>query len=216
MDLEKWWSAFFSFRDGFRAGTKHEVTLLLLEMRWLVAKVWTSTCLNPDETIYDWHVDTFNRVIELAKQAQAIGNVHATKSTKFSFVMGFSPLLHFVVLKCRYLKLRLAALALMTTLSCLRETLWDSDTMYAIGTRVIEIEHCIEVTPHEITRIQGIEESELALPADRQLIIDSSLEVVTEISTRSDGRKIVRRKICILVQSCSGGIETMHDWITMG
>lgn len=216
VDLEKWWSAFSGFRDGFQTGTKHEVTLLLLEMRWLVAKVWTNTCLNSDETVYDSHLDKFNRIIELAKHAQVIGNFDTAKSTKFSFVMGFSPLLHFVVLKCRYLKLRLDALTLMTTLSCPRETLWDSDTMQAIGTRITEIKHGIEVTPHETTRLQGTEESELALPADRQRIIDSALEAAIEVSTHTDGRKIMRRRIRILVQGCSGGIETLRDWVTMG
>ncbi|KND90077.1 putative transcriptional regulatory protein C15D4.02 [Tolypocladium ophioglossoides CBS 100239] len=215
-DLDAWWSAFSISREGFQLPDPHEATLLTLEVRWLAAKILTSTCLSPDETIYDAHMDRFRRIVEIATQEQATRTTTSpTKSPKFTFVMGFCPVLYFVVVKCRHLKLRLAALTLMKTLPCPRETLWDAVTLHAIGTRMIEIEHGIEVTPDEIKTLQSMDESELALPEDGKRIRDSTLEAGLDVRKGDGGTRVVRRKIRFLVRSWNGSIEAMHDWVTM-
>lgn len=211
-DLDRWWCAFSIFREGFQPAHAHEATFLMLEVRWLVAKIWTNTCLSPDETVYDAHMDKFLRIVEIA---QVAGTASMTQGPRFTFGMGFSPLLHFVVIKCRHLKPRLAALTLMKTLSCQRETLWDVVTMHAVGTRTIEIEHGIEITPDETETLQMVGESEMTLPEDRLRIRDNALGAALNVRICDDGTKVVRRRICFLVRSLSGGVEARHDWVTM-
>ncbi|KEF53083.1 uncharacterized protein A1O9_10991 [Exophiala aquamarina CBS 119918] len=213
-DLENWRSAFNTLRRNLRPRSKHELCLLLLEMRWLVARIWTSTCISPDEMIFDDHRESFYRIVELASQAKTQRNLAGSARGKFSFTMGFSPLLHFVVLKCRYLKLRLTALTLMWDLSCSRESLWDYATMYAIGTRIIEKEHGIPVlSPEKITEVRGCLSDQQALPRDWQRVRDSALEPDTKLFTDDHGTKIWRTKIRFLVKPGSGPVQAIYDWV---
>lgn len=215
-DLEIWRAAFYNLRRNLRSRSKHEPCLLLLEMRWLVARIWASTCLSPDEMIYDDYVESFHRIVELAIQAKTQGNLPGSTRGKFSFTMGFSPLLHFVVLKCRYLKLRLTAQTLMWDLSCSRESLWDYATMYAIGARIIEREHRIPVlSPEKIAELQRSQGDQQTLPEDWQRVRDSALEADTELYIDDDDAEIRRTKIRFLVKPESGPVQVVYDWVSI-
>ncbi|KEY68853.1 hypothetical protein S7711_03792 [Stachybotrys chartarum IBT 7711] len=187
---------------------------LLLHMRWLVCKIWASTCLAIDETIYDEHVDDFKRIIDLANQALQDSRLPLVKPSKFILHMGFSPLLHFVVIKCRVLRLRLTALSLMKTLSCSREILWDVADMYAVGVRIIEIEHSLEFTP-ELVEVLRETEGHHLMPSEERRIKDSVLEEELHSKLGQDGQRSLHRRIRFFVATPGGGVGLMHDWVKL-
>ncbi|KAG8407213.1 hypothetical protein J3459_010414 [Metarhizium acridum] len=204
-DLDSWWSALDKLRHGGDT-SEHAgaMTLLVLEMRWLVCKIWASTCLALDETIYDDHMDKFTRIVDVATRARALVGA-STRNNKFMFVMGFCPLLYFVVTKCRFLGLRLRALSLLRKLSYTRETLWDASTLYATSKRIVEIEHGIgELTPEDVDGGgMGLDQ---AVPPDEARVRDSAME---DGDGEGDGAK---RRVCFLVLGREG-MERMYDWV---
>lgn len=206
-DLDEWWTSFNVLR-----ATGHESPSPILEMRYLVAKIWTRACLNPDEMGYDSHIDDFRRVVQIATEVRHAINV--VGENKFTFSMGFCPLLYFVVLKCRHLKLRLAALSLMELLSCQREALWDYRIMSAVGVRIIEIEHDIRITPNDVRGWEALDESMQVPPKDSQRIRDNELEPDMHMSADGD-TSMAQRKILFLLPRTGGGVEVRYDQINL-
>lgn len=198
-DLNLWWTAFDQLR-GQDTSDQGTMTLLILEMRWQVCKIWANTCLARQETIYDQHIHKFQRIIDMATEAQSLlEHLSTSIHNKFMFVMGFCPLLYFVVTKCRFLKMRLTALSLLKQVSYVRETLWDASSLYAVGKRIVEIEHGIGELDLE-AYVDGLD-----VPGDEARVRDSAMEMDEE----GDG---VRRRVCFLVLG-DGGIEKVYDWV---
>lgn len=259
-DLALWWSAFSVIPLRLRLMNGHEVKMhahahahdndngevffALLEVRWLVAQIWSSTCLAVDETAYDAHLCSFQRIIHLANRAKTKMKTQMRTTASlgepsrgiFSFTMGFGPLLHFVVLKCRYLPLRLEALALQPAIACLQESMWDCATMSAVGTRIVEMEHSIKFdvaaavdsssffpssstpTPVSVTEIPMPtcdRPSFNKLPSDGMRIRDYSLEDVERIHLPGREEEVVKRKITLLVKTKSGAVEARQDWVSI-
>ncbi|KAJ4858029.1 fungal zn(2)-Cys(6) binuclear cluster domain-containing protein [Trichoderma breve] len=256
-DLALWWYAFSAMPLRLNLSNEREMKVhthahdddndeeffALLEVRWLVAQIWSSTCLTVNETEYDAHFGSFQRIIHLAKRAKMKMKTRARTTSSlvepsrgiFSFTMGFGPLIHFVVLKCRYLPLRLEALALQSAIACLRESMWDCATMSAIGTRIVEMEHGIKLdvvaavdspssfssssttwTSASVAEIPvpiGDRTSLNSLPSDGMRILDYSLEDVERIRIPRWGEDEVRRKITLLVKTKTGAIEARQDWV---
>ncbi|KAL6822612.1 hypothetical protein J3E69DRAFT_337545 [Trichoderma sp. SZMC 28015] len=256
-DLALWWYAFSAMLLRPNLSNEREMKVhihahdddndgeffALLEVRWLVAQIWSSTCLTVNETEYDAHFGSFQRIIHLAKRAKMKMKTRTGTTSSlgepsrgiFSFNMGFGPLIHFVVLKCRYLHLRLEALALQPAIACLRESMWDCATMSAIGTRIVEMEHGIKLdvaaavgspssfpsssstwTSASVAEIPvpiGDRSSLNNLPSDRMRILDYSLEDVERIHIPGWGEEVVRRKITLLVKTEAGAIEARQDWV---
>ncbi|KAI1774985.1 hypothetical protein F4818DRAFT_57461 [Hypoxylon cercidicola] len=120
----------------------------ILLVRYEVCQIWLDIAFEPNETCYDWHLDGFRRVLGLcqffySKVPDGVRTPAVDRNPKFIFEMGFMPMLHFVAMKCRDLGIRVEALRLMTVLGVARENLWEIDQMFAIGRRIIEIEHDI-------------------------------------------------------------------------
>ncbi|KAJ6438282.1 Protein RTA1-like protein 9 [Purpureocillium lavendulum] len=213
-DLGRWWKSFSAIRDQDRYATGHDTTFQVLEMRYLVAEIWTSACLDEDEAAYDAHHEKFKRIVEIATEAHHDLKTHSARGNKFTFSMGFCPLLQFVVLKCRYLKVRIAALALMKTLASQREALWDYEIMHAVGRRIIEIEHGVCVAPPEEVRYQDLEDGVQALSDDGLRVLDNSL--VSEQTDKGGSKGVVGRTICLLLRRSGGEVEVRYDQLNLG
>lgn len=216
-DLHLWWYTFSGVLIDSTFQTEHETysLSLLLEAQWLVAKTWSGACLETNEISYDAQKPNFERIIHLAALAKARGAVSGTNGAKFSFFMGFSPLLYFVVLKCRFLSMRLNALSLMMSLSCLREGMWDRATMIATARRIIEIEHEIDLSEDETKSGQSASMDLSSVPRDEQRIRDNMLEDDVQVYQDDHGKQVTKRKIRFLVKGESGRIEATCDWITL-
>jgi hypothetical protein len=184
-------------------------------MRWLVCKIWVDIASYQDETLCDAHRDRFERIVALAREDAASRELSKTaKPRVFQFEMGVSPLLHFVTIKCRFLRLRLEAWALLKTLACARESLWDAALMDATTRRIIEREHGMELDPQLMEgRLEGTH-LDCTLPSDVQRVRDSYLGDEVQLHVEYDGSRMTRRRICLFVRrAVGGGIGIVQDWI---
>ncbi|KAI4863359.1 hypothetical protein F4820DRAFT_377933 [Hypoxylon rubiginosum] len=157
--LDKWHALFLSMDAGamlpatptsdsynFKTDTIQAMSRAILLVRYEVCRIWLDVAFETDETCYDSHLEGFRRVIGLCQFFDSMVPDEARKTVtnrnpKFIFEMGFMPLLHFVATKCRDFDMRVEALRLMMVLGVPRENLWEIDQMFAIGRRVIEMEH---------------------------------------------------------------------------
>ena len=118
-----------------------------MKMMYLILKIWVVVCREDDEMGYDDHMDKFEEVIDLTRQAaEAEGKKQRSPSEptvrpKFVLEMGFIPVLYFVVTKCRKLSLRLAALKYLPVVAPERENLWNATIMCAVARKIVEMEH---------------------------------------------------------------------------
>lgn len=113
-------------------------------MRYQVCRVWVETPFAYYETEYDKYLDAFCLMVESAARVQT--SSYCLKTPRFTFEMGFIPLLYFIVMKCRSLQTRLQALALLRIMGAARENLWDIVAMFAAAKRIVEIEHGTRLT----------------------------------------------------------------------
>ncbi|KAL9941368.1 hypothetical protein ACHAO3_008995 [Verticillium nonalfalfae] len=217
--LDGWAKAFHTFQK--QKSPQHDpddmrtqIFERLLGMKWLVAKIWIDTCLSRGEMVYDLHLDKFRSIIELARQAEArrqgLRDVRA--SPKFTFEMGFGPLLAFVVIKCRSLRLRVAALSLMKTLAYRRESLWENGTMIASGTRTIEVEHGLQ---GGLDNYQEAHSDDEALPSEEQRIQDSITLNEEQTVTSHDGGIILQQRVAYLMRRPGESITVRDEWYSV-
>ncbi|KAJ5980349.1 hypothetical protein N7481_007647 [Penicillium waksmanii] len=143
--METWFVSFTPLKEQSDTDPRYKSIARILEMRWLASKIWTNSFIENDETAYDAYIDEFERIVEIAEQSPPTEDPFWSRSPKFMFEMGFAPQLYFTVMKCRYLPLRLKALALIKEKCCEREILWDSKVIYTAGRLVIEKEHGIQL-----------------------------------------------------------------------
>ncbi|UNI24212.1 hypothetical protein JDV02_009978 [Purpureocillium takamizusanense] len=219
-DLDAWWSAFVPLQHQWREDDQHRTTLLLLEARWLHAKMRVATQLDVSEAVWDFQLDRFRRVVDIARQARAAEKLRDWASRKFAFVMGFCPLLFWVAHKCRFLRLRVSALALFETLCWAREAAWDRAMLHGLAKTIIEVEHGIELTPDKVRELSADvgrhNDDDLALPADGRRVGLAFMRGDVELSTAQDGRLIGRRKVCLYLHSATGAVEPRECWMELG
>lgn len=169
--LETWFTSFIPLRELSNSDLRYKSMARILEMRWLASKIWTNSFIENDETSYDAYIDEFEQIIEIAEQSPPREDPFWSRSPKFMFEMGFAPQLYFTVMKCRYLPIRLKALALMTSKCCQREILWDSNAIYVAGKRIIEQEHGIKL-PEDLRLVGKMIEDPPAAPIDSHRLRD--------------------------------------------
>lgn len=209
--LNEWQCAFTDFRTTQPQSNSNSTRCCLLQMKSSVVQIWVTVALEKSETAYDQHVDKFQSIIDLASQA-ALSRPHTRDNARrpsFIFEMGFTPLLYFVAMKCRYLSIRLAALSLMTTLGASRETLWDLSTMYRVAQRLIEIEH--EIDLHKVT-VDGPGHPQV--PSEEKRVREVMLG---DIETRQDdhGYKHIWTEMRCILWSPVNELATQSEWITL-
>ncbi|KAI0858789.1 hypothetical protein F4860DRAFT_526704 [Xylaria cubensis] len=214
-DLDTWHTQFSSLIQDSKSNDENQGLLRILEMRWNVCKIWVHIASHQDEMFCDTFRDEFERIVQLAREEAASRISHGSqKISVFKFEMGLSPLLHFVLLKCRFLQVRLEALELLRTLSCARESLWDLRWMYAISRRIIEREHGLELSPWLIGL--GLEHTHLnhALPSDDKRIRDSWLDDETQFHVDRNRTRIKKRRISFyMCGGVPGGVKIVRDWV---
>ncbi|KAI0451261.1 hypothetical protein F5B21DRAFT_388523 [Xylaria acuta] len=214
-DLETWYTKFSALVQNFKPNDENRALLRILEMRWNICKIWVNIASYQDETFCDTFRDEFECIIKLAREDAASRSLsEPERPSVFKFEMGLSPLLHFILLKCRFLHLRLEALELLGSLACVRESLWDTRWMYAIGRRFIEREHGLKLLPWLANH--GLERMHLdyALPSDDKRIRDSWLEDETQFHLDCNGSMVKRRRICFYVcDEVPGKVRIVRDWV---
>lgn len=171
-DLDAWQSAMTNLRSRKPIPQAHETIDRILQARWTAGITWATACLDHGECVYDAYMDRFERVIELARHAAPTTGSSSSKTPKFTFEMGLASAVYFVAIKCRHLPLRLKALSMLGTVSCLKETMWDRNDMKMVAQGIIEQGHDIKLTPEKIEEIMMMEECP-PMPAENRRIGDS-------------------------------------------
>jgi hypothetical protein len=129
-DLSAWKIAFEALSR--RSDEVNDCRSLRL-MSFLVCWIWVSITPERQETTSDEFQAEFAQIVELASRPS-----QEVLRPKFTFGLGMAPLLHFVVIKCRHLQIRLEALEKIRMMENVRVSLWDTATMYVIGNCLIE------------------------------------------------------------------------------
>ncbi|KAK2033538.1 hypothetical protein LX32DRAFT_679719 [Colletotrichum zoysiae] len=151
LDLDSWHGAFQALKAFNRPDSKEHAALYLLEIRYIINKTHLSLSDSTSENDYDAHLDDFRAVVDLAARATASsGHGGSSRTTPFctgdsAIELGFSTLLYFVVSKCRFLTVRIAAMKLMEQLARLRDNVWIKPVTAAVARRIIEFEHRISL-----------------------------------------------------------------------
>lgn len=182
------------------------------EMKCVIGKIWVACCLNKDDMVYDNHIGDFEEVIQLSKQLIELRSTESGPRPRFIFEMGFLPMLYFVVIKCRRLSTRLAALRYMPLISHEQENLFNIRAMYFVGKGSIEIEHGIYLDPFQ-TEYPGA--SDAPMPPDEVRI--RCADITDEVETRKDedGREFEARKVYFVIGP-DGFIPGFDQWIEVG
>ncbi|OHF04264.1 C6 zinc finger protein [Colletotrichum orchidophilum] len=215
--LDDWAAEFQAYlvqkspRSCKRAAMREELMERLLEMKYLVGKIWLSTCMSRREESHDLHLDKFQRIIELGREVESTSRDRGQRidRAKFTFEMGFSPLLGFVFIKCRSLTLRIAALGLMKTIANEKENLWDSNTVLACGRKVVEFEHELDLGPDEC--IADVFDDG-TMPPEGRRIKDLAMQNEVRIVSGKDGAVTMWRKVAFLMREHDGPITVTKEW----
>ncbi|KAF4442589.1 hypothetical protein FACUT_1901 [Fusarium acutatum] len=198
-DLEAWGFAFERFRAF--GEEKEDLPALALITRYRLMRIWIVNCFERGEMGYDLMKEDFIAIVECARKAAECHEVQRTTPGKFMFNVGFNPMLHFTVWKCRYLSLRVEALSLMRRLSSQQEALWDATLMYNVSRRIIEVEHGIDLCgdydindgtlPTDENRVKGFFFRES--PEAESIMWDKNAETVYFLMAHPEGGVIYRK-----------------------
>ncbi|KAI0888499.1 uncharacterized protein GGS22DRAFT_156029 [Annulohypoxylon maeteangense] len=211
--LDRWHSLFLDLKDISSAASWSEETVCNVLLRYDISRIWVDTVFEYEEMIYDKYIDKFRLIVARAIELQSSKTPRSSDARsppKFIFEMGFMPLLYYVVLRCRCLATRTHALSLMKTLGATRECLWDTCTMYAVGRRVIEIEHDFlfeeKGRPSTPPRYPG-------LPPDEVRVRDTTTSPIPTIQVDALGREIGGRMTGFFRRKRDGSIYLQTEFI---
>lgn len=189
----------------------------ILSVRYEVCRIWLDIAFDADETCYDWHLDGFRRVIQsclfVDSTIPSTSRMPAVnRNPKFIFETGFMPLLHFVATKCRDFNVRLEALRLMKILGVPRENLWEVDQMFALGRRVIEIEHGVILNdlgqPTTPPSCPG-------LPSDEKRVRFTLTEPKATVHVDENGEEVRGWKVDFVMRSSQDDIYIQNEFIVV-
>ncbi|KAI8953019.1 hypothetical protein F4801DRAFT_539154 [Xylaria longipes] len=169
--LDDWHSNFVQLVKKSSQPVSTSVYRCNMLMRYLICRVWVETPFDFYQTAYDEHNGLFRSIVDSAAAVESLN--YSAKPIKFTFEMGYIPLLYFVVMKCRCLETRLRALLLMRRLGAARENLWEMVTMFASAKRIVEIEHGAILTDDGNL---STEPSHPGLPPDEVRVRDAATE----------------------------------------
>ncbi|RYO89237.1 hypothetical protein DL766_004545 [Monosporascus sp. MC13-8B] len=185
-----------------------------LVLRYLVTHVWVSTAFQNNETVYDEHIEKFRFAIDESARLDASVGMSLASSRdqpKFSFEIGFLPLLYFIVMKCRCLATRIRALALMRSLGVARENFWESSSLWLTGRRIIELEHGITLAENGEPCDSAVDWT--ALPPDRLRIRTISTDPKTRIRTYENGEVVPGMLAGFFMRNTDGKIYVHSEFL---
>lgn len=209
--LQAWRQGFDLLGLAQQQSSDMTADVLILQMKYLVTKIWLDVCLDPTEMGYDRHTAGFQELVNLAQDilASKPAKIDPPRRPKFIFEMGFLPLMYFVVIRCRVLGIRITALRTMMALSARRENLFDSRLMRGIGRRVIELEHNIKVGQ------PGLVFDDLSMPPDEMRIREAAVTADIDTRLNEHGQSMVYKRVCFLGWAPVGGVEPVDEWVQM-
>ncbi|KAH8651204.1 hypothetical protein BX600DRAFT_418391 [Xylariales sp. PMI_506] len=213
-NLGQWMRDFEAFQSSLDPSmAMSTATCLNLKIRCLVCKIWTDSCLDKSEMVYDQYLATFEHIVEMAEQMiadQANQHTATSGNTAFTFDVGCISPLYLVVIKCRDLKIRLRAAQVMRSLATKREFLWNAELLWVVGKRLVEKEHGV---PSERWHATEYDTNTVPLPSDEMRIRDS---MITETGFWPDEENhlVYHRKVSFLYWR-GNGFEYEPEWLSI-
>jgi hypothetical protein len=108
---------------------------LLLRIQYNAAYIWLSTCLMPNETVFDSFEEEFKSIITWAQHLAQIPSI----ASLFSLDIAVIPPLYLAAIKCRLPWVRRKAIELLYATPG-REGTWDAQVYAKIAERIVVIE----------------------------------------------------------------------------
>ncbi|KAL6885708.1 hypothetical protein GGI43DRAFT_418937 [Trichoderma evansii] len=213
--LSQWLYDFSVFREVYPPTSQDaKASYLGTFMKALVSNIWVGGTLDKTEMGYDNQLASFKAVVDAAEEIISllppVQTLHS--KSKFTFGMGYMPLLYLVVIKCRNLGIRRAALQAMVGLAICQENLWDLSVMSATGRRVIELEHGINL---EAFDREDLINAHAFVPPDEMRIRDSIITKSTETQVDASGESTLYMRVSFLFATL-GGFSFMDEWLAIG
>ncbi|KAF6826118.1 C6 zinc finger domain protein [Colletotrichum plurivorum] len=225
--LDVWHELFanFSYRELYTTATRatgsesqyrSKILRGFLITRYESCRVWVNLALEPNEDGFDRFLPNFKRVAKVLKTIVADVCQHerwreaSAASAKFVFETGFTPMLFTIVATCRHLETRLQILQLMPLLGRTRESLWEKDTMFTVGRRMVEIEHsiCIDDCGYPLSR------PSTSWPPKRRRVIDVSISPFAE-NRHVQGQRTTGKVVQFFQRSASGGLDVLEEFVVI-
>lgn len=186
---------------------------LYREMEGIAGLIWVACCLGTSDSVYDAYMADFEELLGLSQQLVDRRSSSSAMASEprllFSFEMGFTPFLYFVVLRCRRLELRVRALRHILLLGYDRENLFDTRLMYGVGLRLVELEHGVGIDP---TWPECAAADEGLLPKDEVRVRMADITEKKETRVGEDGRAEEYTKVRFLYGPEAIGPEHV-EWV---
>ncbi|TDZ36714.1 Aspercryptin biosynthesis cluster-specific transcription regulator atnN [Colletotrichum spinosum] len=214
--LDLWYTMFVNL-DARCVAKKNEIKgpgRLFALTRYRTSKVWASMAFTKTEMGYDSQHEEFRVMVEDMSRAadERMQSDSDRNRNNFEFEMGLIAPIMFIVMKCRYLDLRIEALRCLAVLAAPREALWERDGMYSLARRIIEIEHGVGLD--ETGQIPpGVKPSCSGLPPEDMRVA----HFVTEISEASGqdfyGHEVRGRKAVFVMRATDDTVRLRPDFL---
>ncbi|OHW89928.1 C6 zinc finger domain-containing protein [Colletotrichum incanum] len=223
--LDKWNSLFVQFNEQIQYSHTPATTAYKLEEAYLpkmlrgflstryeCCRIWLNMAFDSSQTGYDKYLTNYNRLAKRLSSTVTQVSEHSklaslsTKTPKFMFETGYTPMLFFIATTCRHLETRLEILRLMPILGLPRENLWEMATLVAMARRAVELEHGISLDPYG--RPLAPISPDWNLPANEKRIVDMWTEPKTE--ERNIMGHIVRGRIVGFFTRKPDGSTSLH------
>ncbi|KAK2013565.1 hypothetical protein LZ32DRAFT_628132 [Colletotrichum eremochloae] len=210
-----WRGEAFGRRATHRPDGKEHAALCLLEIQYIIIRNQLLLSDSKSENDYDAYLDDYRAVVGLTAMATA-SSCHSgdgsTRSTPLytgnsAIELGFSPLLYFVVSKCRYLSVRIAALKMMKQLARPRDNVWVKPVTAAVARRIVEVEHQISLDDLEVR--DWVDDGEL--PPEKRRVISVDFYVAGDMKCGGSLRQVN----FLSRDPNSGMIIARHEWINI-
>ncbi|EXM14709.1 Zn(2)-C6 fungal-type DNA-binding domain [Fusarium oxysporum f. sp. vasinfectum] len=192
-----------------QSATADKYAICGMRFKHKMARIYLQQQSSHTETWWDQHIDIFRDAVKLAEEAFLLSTASSYQGipqSSFSFEMSWLPMLFFIVLKCRDLKIRHMALSWMARLGTAKEGLFDVGTLYRVGRRLIELEH-------DMSLVDTAELVSAAVPPEEKryfaIPINHELEVISE----QDGTVKYRRQVKFLTKDKEGNVIAREEFI---
>ncbi|KAF4904306.1 hypothetical protein CGCFRS4_v001167 [Colletotrichum fructicola] len=177
-------------------------------VRYHICRIWSNIAFASSEMVFDEHFDDYQTTVE--EMLKTVENRPPGRQSKFEFEMGFIAPVLFLVMKCRYLSLRLKALRCLAVLPAPREALWERDGMYAVARRMVEIEHGVvldkfgQIPP-------GVEPLRPGLPAKTMRVEQFVTETLDMTGRDVFGREARGTKVIFFMRAADNSVRLVPD-----
>ncbi|KAH8892907.1 hypothetical protein GQ53DRAFT_718521 [Thozetella sp. PMI_491] len=209
--IHQWLLDFSDFQQDNPPTTREmRCAYICAHLKGLGAKTWLDNLLSKTEMEYDDDLPFFRRTVQLAEEMIYIIQPGTSLTPKFSFDLGHIFYLWVVVMKCRSLNVRRAALGAMDTLAIKSEGLWNYLIFRAIGKRCIELEHGIDLDAFDKGEVPSARAN--VPPTDSRIREVDFTKAKTRMVPDEEGNIIVQMRFdFICIKSSRPGV--MREWI---